>query len=163
MAQTLSAPKIERRSRNAIALDALENPLVRGALEVWNAAKGARALPAKADLTPRAMLAMLKNTALLKVLDGGREFVFRVVGDQIALQQGAPLQGKTMAEIDAILPGHGAVLKRIYQAVMEAGAPLAFRGWYLRPADKHPFCHEVVILPVAEDGAAIDYLFVVAA
>jgi len=28
-------------------------------------------------------------------------------------------------------------LTRIDQAVMEAGAPLAFRGGYLRPADKH--------------------------
>ncbi len=159
-AQTVSS---ELRSRNAIALDALENPLVRRALDVWRQARGARRLPAKADLTPRSMLGFLKHTALLKVLGGGEEFVFRIVGDQIAVQQGAPMQGKTMAEIDEMLPGHGTLLKRIYQAVMAAGAPLAFRGWYLRPADKHPFCHEVVILPVSDDGATIDHLFVVAA
>jgi len=157
------AEAVKPRARTAIALDALENPLVMKGLAAWRAARGQRRLPAKADLTPRAMVEFLKNTALLRVIDGGEEFVFRVVGDQIAVQQGAPMQGKTMAEIDAMLPGHGAVLKRIYQGVMTAGVPLAFRGWYLRPADKHPFCHEVVILPVADDGETIDHLFVVAA
>ncbi|HEX4861330.1 MAG TPA: PAS domain-containing protein [Rhizomicrobium sp.] len=158
-AQTFS----ELRSRNAIALGDVEHPLVRKALDVWDAARAARPMPAKADMTPRAMLPLLKNTALLRVLDGGEEFVFRIVGDQIRVQQGAAMQGKTMAEIDAMLPGHGTVLKRIYQSVMTAGTPLAFRGWYLRPADLHPFCHEVVILPVADDGRTIDHLFVVAA
>lgn len=154
---------VQSRPRTAIALEALENPLVLKGLAAWKSARGARRMPAKADLTPRAMIEFLKHTALLRVLDGGEEFVFRVVGDQIALQQGAPVAGKTMAEIDTMLPGHGTVLKRIYQGVMTAGVPLAFRGWYLRPADRHPFCHEVVILPVADDGETIDHLFVVAA
>lgn len=153
----------QTRPRTAIDLDSLENPLVRKGLELWQAARGARRFPKKADLTPRAMLAILKNTALLRVEEGGAEFFFKIVGDQIAVQQGAQFQGKTMAEIDTMLPGHGSVLKRIYQNVLAAGAPLAFRGWYLRPADKHPFCHEVVILPASEDDAAIDHLFVVAA
>lgn len=157
------AATVEFRPRTAIALDALENPLVLKGLEVWNRARGARRLPCKTDITPRAMLGFLKNTALLRVLDGGSEFVFRITGDQIDVQQGARLQGKTMAEIDKMLPGHGSVLRRIYQLVLEVRAPLAFRGWYLRPADQHPFCHEVVILPVADDGETIDHLFVVAA
>lgn len=153
----------EFRPRTAIGLDALENPLVRKGLGIWQAVRGERRFPKKADLAPRALLSVLKNTALLRVENGGEEFVFKIVGDQIAIQQGAQLQGKTMAEIDAMLPGHGSVLKRIYQGVLTAGAPLAFRGWYLRPADKHPFCHEVVILPASEDGTSVDHLFVVAA
>ncbi|HWA90028.1 MAG TPA: PAS domain-containing protein [Rhizomicrobium sp.] len=153
----------EFRPRTAIALDALENALVRKGLAVWNAARGTRPFPKKSELTPRAMLPFLKHTALLRVIDGGAEFVFRITGDQIDVQQGAQFQGLTMAEIDEKLPGHGSVLKRIYQSVLAARAPLAFRGWYLRPADQHPFCHEVVIMPVGDDGEAIDHLFVVAA
>jgi hypothetical protein len=153
---------VQTRPRTAIALGEIEHPLVRRALSVWQTACGTRRMPAKADLSPRAMAEFLKYTALLRVIDGGEEFVFRVVGDQIAVQQGAAVAGKTMAEIDVMLPGHGTVLKRIYQGVMTAGVPLAFRGWYLRPADKHPFCHEVVILPVADDGETIDHLFVIA-
>ena len=155
------AAPAEFKPRTAIALDALENPIVVKALSVWNAVRGGRDFPTKADLTPRAMLGFLKYTALLRVLD--EDYVFRVVGDQITIQQGAQLQGKTTAEIDRVLPGHGSVLKRIYDGVLKARAPLAFRGWYLRPADRHPFCHEVVILPVSEDGLTIDHLFVVAA
>ena len=163
MGQANTTARNEARARTAIALDALEHPLVKKALEVWRAQCRGRRMPAKADMSPRALIGLLANTALLRVVDGGTEFVFRVVGDQIAVQQGAQFQGKNMAEIDAMLPGHGSVLKRIYQSVMAAGAPLAFRGWYLRPADQHPFCHEVVILPVGEDGETIDHLFVVAA
>lgn len=163
MSQSMSAPQTGMRPRNAVALDALENATVIKALEVWRAARGSRRFPAKKDMTPRSMLRLLANTALLRVQGGGEEFVFRIVGDQIAVQQGAMLQGKTMAQIDEMLPGHGSVLKRIYQRVLEAGAPLAFRGWYLRPADQHPFCHEVVILPVSDDAKTIDHLFVVAA
>ncbi|MBV8978622.1 MAG: PAS domain-containing protein [Alphaproteobacteria bacterium] len=163
MLQARSAPRNETRSRNAIALDEIEHPMVRKALEVWNTARGGRAMPAKADLGPRALLPVLKNTALLKVIDGGEEFVFRIVGDQIRVQQGVAVQGKTMSEIDEMLPGHGSLLRRIYRGAVAARAPLAFRGWYLRPADQHPFCHEVVILPVSEDGETVDHLFVVAA
>jgi len=163
MLHALSAPRAEARSRNAITLEEIEHPLVRKALEIWHTARGKRAMPAKTDLGPRALLPLLKNIALLKVLGGGEEFVFRVVGDQIRLQQGADMQGKTMAEIDAMLPGHGSVLRRIYKNAVAARAPLAFRGWYLRPADQHPFCHEVVILPVADDDETVDHLFVVAA
>src|SRR6185312_5940386 len=60
----------QTRARTAIALDALEHPLVCKALSVWQAARGPHKLPAKAQLTPRTMADFLKNTALLRVLDG---------------------------------------------------------------------------------------------
>jgi hypothetical protein len=162
MAGTAAAATPRWRSRNAIALEAIEHPLVRKGLDVWNAARGNRRWPAKPDMGPRAMLGLHSNTALIRVLGDG-EFEFRIVGDQIAIQQGAPVQGKRMAEIDQMLPGYGALLKRIFCAVIEAGEPLAFRGWYQRAADKHPFRHEAVVLPVGDDGNTIDHIFVVAA
>ncbi len=153
----------ERRPRTEIALADIENPIVRKSLDVWERLRADRQMPARADMSPRALLGVLANTALLRVIDGGDEFEFRIVGDQIAVQQGMVLQGKKMAEIDAILPGYGALLKRIYRDGFDARKPLAFRGWYTRPMDNHPFFHEVVLLPVGEDGETVDHLFVVAA
>jgi hypothetical protein len=97
------------------------------------------------------------------VIDDGEDFEFRIVGDQIRVQQGAPLQGKRMNEVQAMLPGYGDLLKRIYRNAYKAAEPRAFRGWYTRPADNHPFFHEVVIMPVGDDGKTVDHLIVVAA
>jgi hypothetical protein len=151
------------RSRNAIALDEIENPIVRKGLEAWQHVRGNRRMPARAELGPRALRGLLSHVAVVRVIGGGEEFEFRIVGDDIRVQQGVPLQGKRMADVEALLPAYGTVLKRIYRDAYEAAEPRAFRGWYTRPADNHPFFHEVVIMPVGDDGETVDHLIVVAA
>jgi hypothetical protein len=151
------------RSRNAIALAEIENPTVRKGLEVWERARGNRRMPSRAQMTPRALMGVLSHVAVLRVIDAGAEFEFRIVGDQIRVQQGVPLQGKRMAEVEEMLPAYGSVLKRIYRNAYEAAEACAFRGWYTRPADNHPFFHEVVIMPLGDDGKTADHLIVVAA
>lgn len=153
----------QRLARNEIALTDIENPIVRKALDAWQHLRGIRTMPTRADMGPRALLGVLSHTAVVRVIDDGADFEFRIVGDQIRVQQGAPLQGKRMAEVQQILPGYGDLLKRIYRSAYEAAKPRAFRGWYTRPADNHPFFHEVVVLPVSEDGEIVDHLIVVAA
>jgi hypothetical protein len=153
----------QQMARNAIPLADIGNPTVRKALDAWEQARGARAMPARAQMGPRALLSVLSNTAVLRVIDGGADFEFRIVGDQIRVQQGAPLQGKRMGDVQAMLPGYGDLLGRIYRNVYEAAEPRAFRGGYTRPADNHPFFHEVVIMPVGDDGVTVDHLIVVAA
>jgi hypothetical protein len=151
------------RSRNAIALADLESPVVRRGLEAWERARGERRMPSRADMTLRALAGVLTHVAMVRVVGKGEEFEFRIVGDQIRVQQGVPLQGKRMADVEQMLPAYGSVLKRIYRNAYEAAQPLAFRGWYTRLADNHPFFHEVVIMPLGNDGETVDHLIVVAA
>ena len=151
------------RSRNAIALAEIQNPVVRKGLDVWERLRGVRRMPVRAEMGPRVLVGLLSHLAVLRVLDNGREFEFRIVGDHIRVQQGVALQGERMAEAEAMLPAYGSVLKRIYRNAYEAAEPLAFRGWYTRPADNHPFFHEVVIMPLGDDGRTVDHLIVVAA
>jgi hypothetical protein len=152
----------QRMARNAIALSDVGNPTVRKALDAWEHARGTRAMPSRTDMGPRTLLGVLSNTAILRVIDGGADFEFRIVGDQIRVQQGAPLQGKRMGDVQAMLPGYGDLLARIYRNAYEAAEPRAFRGGYTSPADKQPFFHEVVIMPLGDDGATVDHLIVVA-
>jgi hypothetical protein len=151
------------RSRNAIALADLESPIVRKGLEAWERVRGKRRMPSRAAMNPRALAGVLTHVAVLRVIGDGEEFEFRIVGDQIRVQQGVPLQGKRMVDVEQMLPAYGSVLRRIYRNAYEAGEPLAFRGWYTRPADNHPFFHEVVIMPLGDDGEHVDHLIVVAA
>ncbi len=153
---------MEKGVRSSIALSDIRNPIVALALETWEQIRGEHAMPSRAQMTPRAMLRFLKNTALVEVLDDGRDFRFRVIGDAVNIQQGVSLQGMTTRDLDERMPGYGTWLARAYKRVFEQRTPLAYRGLYVRPADKHIFSHEAVMLPLGDD-AAVNHLLVVAA
>jgi hypothetical protein len=112
---------------------------------------------------PRVMRGFLKHMALIQVIDGGNDFRFRVVGDAVVIQQGMALNGVTTSDLDTRIPGYGAQLARAYRRVVRHRAPLAYRGLYFRPADKHTFSHEALMAPLGDDGESVDHLIVVAA
>ena len=151
------------RVRTAIALADLRNPVICEALQTWQRLRGERRMPSRAELTPRAMRGFLKYTALVQVLDGGRDFRFRVAGDAVNIQQGMMLQGITTSDIDARIPGYGSQLRRAYARVLRRREALAYSGLYFRPADQHAFRHEAIMAPLGDDGETMDHLIVVAA
>lgn len=154
---------IAERSRIEMPLSEIQSPLVRTALELWQSVRGERRMPKRSEMTPRAMASILSNIVIVRVVDGGAEFEFRIVGHSIRVVQGAALQGKTMAEIDEVLPGYGSVLRPIYRRAVDLTEPVAFRGWYTRPGDADAPFQEVIVLPLSDDGKAVDHLLVVAA
>jgi hypothetical protein len=151
-----------QRVRTAIALDELRNPFVREALETWERLRGNRRMPARADMTPRAMKGFLKYMTLAQALDGGH-FRYRISGDQVNIQQGMMLQGLTTADIDTRIAGYGSQLARLYARVLRRREVCAYRGLYFRPGDKHTFAHESIMAPLADDGETPDHIIVVAA
>jgi hypothetical protein len=151
-----------RRLPQEIALNDIHNATVQRGLDVWMRVCAGRLFPARADLTPRMLSDLLRNTVLVRVLESGEEYELRIVGDAMAQAQGRSFQGMSMAEIDLIVPGHGTILRKIYNAVCARRAPVAFRGWYTREADGRTLFHETVLLPLSTDGRAIDYILVFA-
>lgn len=141
--------------------DKIENPLLLKALALWKERKGARRFPTREDMTPRAMAAFLRNTALVQVIEGGREFQFRVVGDAITEVQGTSFQGLTLGEIDQKLPGYGELLRPVHELVVARAEPLAFRGHVRLSPKGRMFFHETVLLPLGSD--VVDHFLVVAA
>ena len=139
----------------------IADPLVQQAVAVWNAQRGAARFPNRDAMTPRAMAPFLRNIVLVRVVDGGKEYEFRVVGDAIVQVQGATLQGLTLAEIDAKLPGYGRALRPIYDELRADGAPRAYRGKIEQTPMKRPFAHESVLLPLGADGTSVDHILVV--
>jgi hypothetical protein len=130
---------------------------------VWTRVRAGRLFPARADLTPRMLSDLLRNTVLVRVLEPGDEYELRIVGDAMAQALGHSFQGMSMAEIDLLVPGFGTVLLKIYNAVCGRRAPVAFRGWYTREADDRTLFHETVVAPLSSDGRNIDHLLVFAA
>jgi hypothetical protein len=141
-------------------LNAIKSPLLLKALAIWTEKKGTRRMPARDDMTPRAMAPFLRNTALVKVIDGGREYQFRVVGDAVTQVQGQSYQGLTLTEVDKKLPGYGSLLRPVHDVVVARAEPLAFRGHIRRSPTGRMFFHETVILPLGS-GDAVDHFLVV--
>jgi hypothetical protein len=144
-----------------IALGELQNPVTRKGLEFWERLRGARAFPARGEISPRDMADMLRNAVLVKVLDGGNEFEFRIVGDAIVVAQGASFKGMTLVQIDEVLPGYGTMLRAVYRLVVDFQEALAFRGWFERRADNRAFFHESLVLPLGESEAEVDHILVI--
>ncbi|MGN6150286.1 MAG: PAS domain-containing protein [Rhizomicrobium sp.] len=149
------------RPRHGIVLPEIENPLVQKALSIWENARGARTMPSRADMSPRLMAGLLRNTVLVRVIGAGEEFEFRIVGDAIVQAQGASLQGMTMAQIDLVLPGYGTLLHNVYANAWRKRIPGAYRGWYVREADGRSMFHESLVMPLGDDGETVDHVLVV--
>jgi hypothetical protein len=148
------------RSRHNISVAEVQSEVLLKGLALWEGQRGTRRFPARADMPPRLLGALLRNTVLVRVLGAAEDFEFRVVGDAIVAIQGASFQGMTTSRIEVALPGYGRMLKGVYRGVCESRAPAAYRGWFERGADARAFFHESLVLPLGQDGETVDHLLV---
>ncbi|HEY5338087.1 MAG TPA: PAS domain-containing protein [Rhizomicrobium sp.] len=149
------------RPSHAITLADIENVTVRKGIDLWQQMRGSNVMPSRAQMSPRQLSGILRNTVLVRALLNGEEFEMRIVGDAVVQAQGTSLQGMTMAEIDLVLPGHGSQLRKGYGWTYRKAAPGAYRGWYVREADGRSMYHESVVLPLGDDGRTVDHILVV--
>ena len=155
---TLSKSVPESAS-GVIALDALESPILRQALHYWNRLRGERLYPSRQDVTPRDVAPLLRNLVLIRLIDGGQDYEYRIVGDAHVISHGFSMQGQRVSEIDAISPGYGPVLKSLYDRAVRKREPYAFRGWMER-GEKHKqyIYSESLFMPMGPDEATIDHV-----
>lgn len=139
----------------------VENPLTRKALEKWNSLRRGRRFPSRKDASPRELSSLLRNIALIRVVQGGADFQFRVLGDAIIQSQIGVKIGMTTTELDDQYPGYGALFRTLYQEICDTRAPHAYRGFYERTSDKCSFYHETLLLPLGDDDGVVDHILVV--
>ena len=140
----------------------IQSAQLRKAFDLWTKLKGERPFPPRSEVSPRDMSEFLRNTVLVRVLDGGKEFQFRIVGDAIVLAQGQSFQGLTTTEIDVRIPGYGSMIRAAYQRVHTEQKPLVLRGWYEHALSQRAFFHETMGLPLGPDAETVDHILVVA-
>ncbi len=116
-------------------------------------------LPARSHLDPVEMKRWLGNLSILDVIDGGRDFMFRLYGSVLAQAVGFDMTGKSASDYPG---GRQNVLIESYRAVLAARRPqlssviVRFSGRPVMPA------WERMVAPLAHDGAAVDKLIVLA-
>jgi hypothetical protein len=153
-----SVPEEPRRFRQEIALSDIHSPTVQRGLDIWNRVRGNRLFPARAEVTPRMLSDLLRHTTLVRVLENNEEYEIRIIGDAMVQMQGRSFQGMSTAEIDLLVPGHGLVLRTVYNEVCRRRAPLVSRGWYTREADKRTLFQETLVMPLGNNEQAVDHI-----
>ena len=149
-------------SAHVVSLDQLENAAVRAGANYWRMLKGDRRLPARSELSPRDMRGILRNIVLLKAIDGGKDYEYRITGDAQVQAYGFSFRDMRISHIIAAAPELGNMMYGLYEHVRATGEPFAVRGWVGREVTDARFVYyESVFLPLAEDGQAVDHILVV--
>jgi hypothetical protein len=125
----------------------------------WLSKCASRAFPSRSDIRPADIKSVLPNVILVKVLDGGGDFQFRVVGETVAAAHGLNPINWRVSELDRHASGFSSVVMHAYRRVFETARPYASRGT-LKHLDRGYRAFETVIMPLGSGG--VDHLFVVA-
>ena len=158
--EPLRAP--DKSSVQILSLDELESSPVRVGVNYWRGLRAERKFPARSQLMPRDLSGILRNIVLLRVLDGGRDYQYRIVGDAHVHNYGVNFKNMLSSDIEREAPEHGRLMRTVYEHVRNAQAPLAVRGWIRREILNARFVyHESAFLPFGEDETAVDHILVV--
>lgn len=147
------------RACRAVPFAEVDNPILQDGISLWRQLAGESPYPARADVTARVLKPLLRNTTLLKVIDGGRDYEYRVVGDAFVMAHGISFQGKRWSETAALSPGFHHFIKPVYDSVVASGLPVATRGWIERGAGSNGYVYcEYVYLPLGTVQTGIDHI-----
>src|SRR5262245_53572554 len=100
--QLRSCPSVLSGDRPPASLAAppdIREQRLRGLWEYWSGKRDGVALPGRAAISPLEMRPWLGNLLLMDVVDGGRDFRYRLHGTQLVQLFGADLTGKLVGEL----------------------------------------------------------------
>jgi hypothetical protein len=147
--------------RQCIALSEINSPILQDGIALWRKLCGAGKYPAREDVTPRLLKGLLRNTSLLRVIEGGRDYEYRIVGDAFVQAHGRSYQGMLWSETATLSRGYHDRIKPVYDHVVQTGEPLATRGWIERgDGSSEKIYSEYVFLPLGK--TAVDHILIFA-
>jgi len=162
---SMSAILKSRRARHTkpessielVSPETLDSRSVSLAVRYWQSLRGARRFPAREDITPRGMAPFLRNIVLIRVVDGGRDYEYRIVGDACVQAFGSNYQGTRLTEVEAIDANYGLATRAAYEHVRTMGQPFALRGWVAPSIPSFFSYHETAFLPFGENDT-VDHI-----
>jgi len=129
-------------------------------LSYWNAKRGARRFPARADIVPREIIKLLPWINIYDVIDGGRDFHIRLIGTALTTVLGEDeYRGQPISNLPPLLA------QRIHTAcnwVLETQAPIrTYAHQSVIPGQDFQGA-ESCLAPLSSDGETIDVIIVLA-
>lgn len=124
-------------------------------LGYWNKCRGARAVPARADIDVTEVPVLLPYIFIIDVFDGPRDFRFRVAGTHIRDALGEEITGKHIGEV--FPPEFGAEVYSIWSHVIDDRRPVRGTGDLWIPGREF-VKWEGLAMPLSSDGDGVNML-----
>jgi hypothetical protein len=157
--QVVTVPSSVTDTGGRIPLDEVESSVVRNGIAYWRQLCDGRPFPTRAEVLPREIRGLLRNICLIKVVDAGADYEYRVIGDAHVIAYGFSMQGKRLSEYDPRAIEHGPVLKRLYDRVVRKREPYALRGWIERSELQKTYIYSESLFAPLGDGDEVDHIF----
>jgi hypothetical protein len=144
-----------------LAVDEIENEVVRRVVEHWRSLRGTRRFPARDALVPRVLKGLVRHVMLLRVVDGGADYEFRIVGDVQVQAYGTSFSGMKLSDVAREHPKFAEGTKMFYDGVRMGRDPFGYRGWIGRDMPDTRFSyHELGFLPFGGTDETVDHVLV---
>lgn len=126
----------------------------RAMYQLWHELAQGRIAPKRDELSLGLVRGLASWFWMVEVVDGGTDFRFRLIGDQVARLYGYRLRGMLLSECPAMPFFESA--RRIFACCVETRAPLAFGPSQSEYPGKEHLEVEVVALPLSDDGVRVN-------
>jgi hypothetical protein len=137
----------------AVAGEAFRFPAQRDLYALWCDKRGTRKLPPWSSFDPVELRRWLGNLNLLDVVDGGKDFRYRVHGTTIAAKVGADMTGRLVSQWHEPFRSEAFYT---YGKVVAAAAPFLVRD--CESLGDYYFLHYRLVLPLSDNGETVDRL-----
>ena len=130
---------------------------LRNLYDYWNSRRGTRAMPARGDLDPVDLKAVLPLLMLIDVVPDERRYVYRLVGTREVEMRGSDPTGKAIK--DAYYAESAEESTWYLDHVVRTREPVLYRGTY-QPLSTRTQREDVLFLPLSKDGETVNMIMI---
>jgi len=145
-------------TREARSLDRPADAELASLYRLWEAKRGGRTLPARADFSPGEFHRLLSNILLLDILPPPDFYRVRLSGESVNAFYGRSIAG--LAPREYMAPDAAAAVGGIVAAIVGSRRPVFRTGRTYWQSDKSYKRFENCMLPLSKDDTAVDMLLV---
>jgi hypothetical protein len=140
-------------------IDAAESSVIGQGIAYWQSLRGTRRFPSRSQVTLRGLRGLAKHSTLIRVIDGGRDYEFRFVGDVPVSAVGWNFQGRRTSEPEVAAVMQANYRQRFYDEVVGTGEPRLFKCRMVEHCRlRLPMHSETAYFPLGDDDEVVDHL-----
>lgn len=133
----------------------VDDPVTQQLMAFWDASRGARSMPSKADIDPlRLGPKLLPHIMLIDLVEGGTRLRYRLCGTAVAGAAGVDLAGKYVDELNPN-PAYTRYIDGLYRRCIAARRPIYSESGYVALSSTVRRTTRRLICPLSDDGETI--------
>jgi hypothetical protein len=157
-ASSPSRPTTARPRTELEYLERVDVPLLNELMAYWNARRGARLAPRRADIDPADLKAHLSRLVMLDVIDGGADFRYRLIGSALTQAMGRDSTGHRIGDLYAGDPAVMDSLRDYYRRVVAEARPIFTQGHIFWVPDRGHRRFITAAMPLSDDGTTVNMI-----